>query len=224
MVLRRGATVKGQVVGPDGQPIRDAWMISRIILDPRRGVWRSWTGRHHGNVRNGRFEIHGLDPDTEIPVYFLEPEAKAGRASSTSRASRRPAGRSPSGSNPAAPPRRGSSVPAASRSRDVYPVGAGPSRWSSPPAHPTPPRKTRPSLLSADEANLSTVDPVNYDDGAGLRCRRPHHAARPDPRRDLSLHRLHHVARGTDPELRKDFTVKPGETLDLGDILIENPR
>ena len=34
LVLRRGETVTGQVVGPDGQPVRDAWIFSRVILDP----------------------------------------------------------------------------------------------------------------------------------------------------------------------------------------------
>ncbi len=77
VVLRRGATVTGRVLGPDGQPIRDAWMFSRIILDPSRGPWGSWGG-YHGNVRNGRFEIHGLDPDAEVPVYFLDPKRKLG--------------------------------------------------------------------------------------------------------------------------------------------------
>ena len=78
VVLHPGATVTGQVVGPDGQPVHRAWIFSRVILDPRQGAWNIWTGRHHGNVRNGRFEIHGLDPDTEVPVYFLEPKRKLG--------------------------------------------------------------------------------------------------------------------------------------------------
>ena len=39
LVLRRGATVQGRVVGPDGQPVRDAWIFSRLILDPSRGAW-----------------------------------------------------------------------------------------------------------------------------------------------------------------------------------------
>jgi hypothetical protein len=32
------------------------------------------------------------------------------------------------------------------------------------------------------------------------------------------------VGGGDDPQLRKEFTVKPGETVDLGDILIEKPE
>ena len=33
------------------------------------------------------------------------------------------------------------------------------------------------------------------------------------------------VVRGkTGPQVRKEFTVKPGETIDLGDILIEKPE
>ena len=28
--------------------------------------------------RNSRFELHGLDPDSEVPVYFLEPKRKLG--------------------------------------------------------------------------------------------------------------------------------------------------
>ena len=32
----------------------------------------------HGSVKSGRFEIHGLDPDAEVPVYFLDPHHKLG--------------------------------------------------------------------------------------------------------------------------------------------------
>ena len=78
LVLRRGATVVGRVVGPDGQPVRDAWIFSRLILDPSREAARSWTGSYHGKLSNGRFEIRGLAPDAEVPVYFLEPERKLG--------------------------------------------------------------------------------------------------------------------------------------------------
>jgi hypothetical protein len=77
-VLRRGATVTGRVVGPDGQPVREAWVFGRTLLDPRLGTVPNWTGRYHGIVRDGHFDLHGLDSDTEVPVYFLDPKAKLG--------------------------------------------------------------------------------------------------------------------------------------------------
>ena len=55
LVLRRGAIVTGHVVGPDSQPVPDAWIFSRVILDPSGGVSRPWLPRYHGTVRNGSF-------------------------------------------------------------------------------------------------------------------------------------------------------------------------
>ena len=124
VVLRRGATVKGRVVGPDGQPVRDAWIISRIILESEtRAGGGAGTAAIMATCASGRFEIHGLDPETEIPVYFLDPKRKLGGVVNLSgkSAARR---RSPSGSSPAAPPGRGWSIPTASRSRDDCPGGS----------------------------------------------------------------------------------------------------
>jgi protocatechuate 3,4-dioxygenase beta subunit len=78
LALRRGMTVSGQVVGPDGQPVQDAWIITRGMLDPRIGTRRMWNIRFHGNVRAGHFELHGLDPDVETPVYFINHERRLG--------------------------------------------------------------------------------------------------------------------------------------------------
>ena len=42
VTLQRGATVKGHVVGPDGKPVQDASIFSRIILADRFGNWKIW--------------------------------------------------------------------------------------------------------------------------------------------------------------------------------------
>ena len=83
--------------------------------------------------------------------------------------------------------------------------------------------KNQDNVLSADEASLSILDPVNYmndvTSDAGGHITLP--ALIPG-----ATYRLidYTVARGTDPPVRKSFTVKPGENLDLGDVLIEKPR
>ena len=223
VVLRRGATVTGQVVGPDGQPVRDAWIFSRVILDPRQGAWHIWNGRHHGNVRNGRFEVHGLAPDTEVPVYFLEPKRKLGGVANLSVKS-------------------AASGPVTVR---LEPCGAARARLVDPggkpfagrlprgflifsmvvtPGPPFSSAKDQAGLLAADEDNLTSVDPVNYENEP---------VSDPDGRITFpalipgATYRFIDyttVVRGqTGPELRKEFTVKPGETVDLGDIRIEKP-
>ena len=146
VVLRRGATVTGQVVGPDGLPVREASIFSRVILDPRQNTSVTWaTPQRHGRVRNGRFEIHGLDPDTEVPVYFLEPKRKLGGAVNLS-------GKSSAGG----PVTIRLEPCGAARARVVGPdgkpvAGALPrntSRWSSPPVQPPAGRQTRPASPS----------------------------------------------------------------------------
>ncbi len=221
VVLRRGATVKGRVLGPDGQPVRDAWIFSRIILDPRREGPRSWSAGHHGRVHNGRFEIHGLEPDQEIPVYFLDPNRKLGGVVNLS-------GKSAAGG------------PVTVR---LEPCGAARARVVDPGGKPVAgrlinlivvmvvtlgpsgsPANDNSGILPADAGNLTGVDPVNYPNELS-----------PDADGRITLPALIPGAtyrvldytaaiRGqTGPEVRKEFTVKPGETVDLGDIRVEKP-
>ncbi len=77
--LLRGETVTGTLIAPDGQPAQETWMISRIIHGQRRSPRRAWQGEDHAVVRNGRFELHGLDQDVEVPVYFLDARRRLAR-------------------------------------------------------------------------------------------------------------------------------------------------
>jgi RNA polymerase sigma factor (sigma-70 family) len=79
VMLRRGATVKARVTTPDGQPVANAWVFSRLLLTPEPwAARRRYSGEFHGDVRNGRCELHGLPPDAEIPVYFLDSKNQLG--------------------------------------------------------------------------------------------------------------------------------------------------
>jgi len=72
VTLERGLTVKGRVVGPDDRPVPDALIISRLILRAMAfGGWKLWLPQTTGHVRDGRFQLHGLDQDTNAPVYFF---------------------------------------------------------------------------------------------------------------------------------------------------------
>ena len=75
----------------------------------------------------------------------------------------------------------------------------------------------------ADEDYPDDDRPDQLREGPSVRCPGPDRVPRVDPGRDVSHRRPHHGRTPNGPQLRKEFTVKPGETLDLGDILIEKP-
>jgi RNA polymerase sigma factor (sigma-70 family) len=72
VTLRRGATVRGKLLDPDGKPVAKALMMHRL----RVGIDLGWSFPEE--VRDGVFEVHGLDPEKSVPVYFLDAEHQCG--------------------------------------------------------------------------------------------------------------------------------------------------
>jgi RNA polymerase sigma factor (sigma-70 family) len=71
--LRRGVTVRGRLVGPDGKPVARAVMICGAL----RTAVPSFS---HVEVLDSQFALHGLDPAREYPVSFLDAEHGLGAA------------------------------------------------------------------------------------------------------------------------------------------------
>jgi hypothetical protein len=245
VALRRGLSLTGQVVGPDGQPVRDAWFISRIVLDPRLGAQRTWNSFIRGKVRKGRFELHGLDQGVETPVYFFDPKRKLGATVDLSSKSiglmtiANRTGRVEVGATIAFSDKSMARGPITVR---LEPCGAARARFVDPEGTPAtgrlpreisirmvvtpgPPRSRAPEqagLLFADDAELNQVDSINYQNEL---------VADAEGRVTLPVlipgatYRFvdYGVGRQAVPEIRKEFTVKPGETLDVGDILVKKP-
>ncbi len=207
VVLRPGMTVTGRVVGPDGQPIQDAWMISRVCLFPSTAAALRWRAQYHGSVKSGRFEIHGLDPDASVPVYFLDPHQKLGAAANFT-------GKSAAGG------------PVTVR---LQPCGTAKARLVDAAGKPIAGYRgshlismsvAPPYIFRHQEATLAAIDSINYADGpvSDAQGRIAFPALIPGAPYYLS------VSGRTRTQRDKDFTVKPGETLDLGDIVIEKPQ
>jgi RNA polymerase sigma factor (sigma-70 family) len=215
--LRPGVTIKGRVEGPDGQTVTDASILTTLRIEATNPFWR---GDYQIPIRDGRFELHGLAPEASPRVFILDSEHEWGASVEVSGKQAgeeltirlQPCGRA--------------------RARFVGPNGRpvakhqphfefvatpGPSRYRRS-------EKVR-AELSADAEFMANVDRKHYWTGpvadAEGRVTLP----------DLipgALYRIIDFSTVNDQDkgvqIRKDFTVKPGETLDLGDIVIEKPR
>jgi hypothetical protein len=66
ITLRRGVTIKGRLVGPDGKP------PVRAVLFVSGHRPRNDKILHPTEVRDGSFEVRGLDPDRKYRLLFLD--------------------------------------------------------------------------------------------------------------------------------------------------------
>jgi beta-lactamase regulating signal transducer with metallopeptidase domain len=225
--LRPGVALHGLAIGPDGQPVRDAWVCSRLMLRTQAdGGWKLFIlpqDHSRSPVRDGRFVLHGLDPNpaVEVPAFFLDPERKLGAIARFS-------GRSEA--NGAATVRLEPCGTA--RARLVTSEGQPLGRYDARPlaslvVTPGPSSRRGQATdgpLFAEEAGVVPLDPVNYghDFQSDAQGRLTFPALIPGA--TYRIKDLTPAFGGGDPAIRKEFTVKPGETIDLGDIVIARPQ
>jgi RNA polymerase sigma factor (sigma-70 family) len=65
VTLRRGVTLTGLLIGPDGRPVPRAQMLCGSLPPPLEAAIRPV------QVRGGRFELRGCDPARTYPILFL---------------------------------------------------------------------------------------------------------------------------------------------------------
>ncbi len=219
VALRPGVTIKGRVEGPHGQTITDGFILSTLRIEPFSPFWR---GDFQVPIRDGRFELHGLAPEGSTRIYVLDPEHQLG-----------------------------ASLEVSGKQSDeeltvrLQPCGQAKARFLGPDGQPvakktphfeivvTPgPRLTMEDERTRDQAELTAdsslvvnVDRKNYGNLPGTDA---------EGRITLislipgALYRITDVSPAGDDkkgiEIQKDFTVKPGETIDLGDIVIAKPQ
>jgi hypothetical protein len=214
--LRPGMIVKGRMVGPEGQTVDNAEIVALLHFNYFHLNWRGDLTIH---AREGAFELHGLDPEKAARVSFLDADHQWG---TTVELSGRDSGKEievrlqPCGA-----------ATARFITSDGKPIASIAPHFeilsSSGPSSRTRNARER-ELLSADAASVINLDRKHYwndrlSDADG-RIMLP--SLIPGATYRISdWSTVNDETKGV--QVRKDFSVKPGETLDLGDIVIEKP-
>jgi hypothetical protein len=211
--LRRVAPVSGRLLTPDGQPVEESLMISRLQINPHSPTWRANTAEF---VRGGRFAVAGCGAGVECSICFLDPQHQTGatvRMENNSASQQQLTVRlAPCG---AATARFVDSdgKPIADLEPSLHlVVTPGPSPFDRSPAAR--------GQLSADEDFASNVDRKNQlpfpkagaDGVATFRVLIPGATYRLVGGRNRELGVL------------KEFSAEAGKTLDLGDVVADRPR
>jgi hypothetical protein len=215
--LRRGLTIKRRVEGPDGQTVIDASLLTTLLIKPTNPFWR---GNQQTPVRDGRFELHGLAPEGTKRVHIFDAEHQWGMSVELS------------GKQAGSELTNRLQLCGQARARCVGPdrkplakyrphfefvATPGPSRYSR--------SKQDLAELSADADFVANVDRTHYWDGPSTDAEGLVTLPALIPGalyRIIGFSTVKDQVKGV--QIRRDFTVKPGELLDLGDIVIEKPQ
>jgi RNA polymerase sigma factor (sigma-70 family) len=214
--LRRGVTIEGRVEGPDGQTVTNALILTTLHIHPTNPSWR---GDYQLPVRDGRFDLHGLAPEASTRIYVLDPDHQWGASVELFG---KQAGKDvtiklqPCGQAKARFVGPGGKPLAKHRPHFEFVITPGPTEFSA--------NKRDQAELRADAEYMANVDRKHYWNGPSTDA---------DGRITLpdlipgALYRIIDFSTVNDRDKgaqgRRDFTVKPGEILDLGEILIEKP-
>jgi RNA polymerase sigma factor (sigma-70 family) len=211
--LRRGVTVAGRVLRPDGQPVAEAFVIGRSIapyqenhfpLIPFNG------GAPQIEVKDGRFEIPGCDPEKPGTFYFLDIKDQLGATVELS----------------------GQSAAAGPVTVRLQPTASARVRLTGADGRPIAGRDAGEWLFdlrlvitpgpdfgqTGDDFDVTPSDVV-YQENLD-RFRQRELRSGPDGRATLSS-----LIPGAPYRFRgRDFRPESGRTVDLGDIVVEEPR
>jgi hypothetical protein len=216
LTVRRGVTVRGHLVGTDGQPVRDAVLFSRWYLTLSQMTLNN--GQRVLPTRGGRFELGGCDPGSTAPVFFLDAKKQLGAVVELS-------------GKQTGQDLEVKLEPCGSATVRLVDGGGKPLRSGISPAHlevvltpgasfadivPVSVNDDKKSPLMADSFHVSNLDRERYRD------------LKTDAEGRMTFPTLipgatYRVIVFNQPvKTQIEFTVKPGEARDLGDLVIRN--
>jgi beta-lactamase regulating signal transducer with metallopeptidase domain len=207
--LQRGAAVRGELVDAEGAVIKNAVMLSRLNIYATSPFWRGFPQ----DVLDGKFEITGLAPDKEYPIYFLESKRRLG-ATLTAKAGMdapRVVLQSCGGAKMRFVDDAGK--PVANYEPSIFfVVTLGGLQYDR--------KGANEGKLAADSDFVQNIDRANHsmNEKADVEGRLTMSALIPGATYQIATYRKQSF------DLGKEFQAKAGETMDLGDIVVERPE
>ncbi len=203
--LKPGTTVAGRLVDERGEAIDEAVVVTRLNISPIN-IW--WRGPFSPTL-GGKFELPGLEPDQDYTVYFLDAKRRLGatqvfRADSTDpTVVLKPCGQA-------------SAKFVDAQGQPQIGFISGLHMIVTPGAHEHDSAAAKLGKLAADADFVSNIDRTNYWPGpkTDSQGRVTFPALIPG-----ATYRLHKYQDGK-PIVLKEFSVKSGEQLELGDVTI----